>query len=227
MSAGGPGSWPGSSAVFQHTTRPRRYSVVKPPVVIAALSGASALIFENLWFRSASIALGSSASSSAIVLSAFMLGLAIGSVGCLRFESRLRRPMQAYASIEVVIALTGLMALVLLPRTSSWLAPAFSQLATSPAAVNALRLAVSFTLLVVPAAAMGATLPVLMHAITGAREDLRRETRFRLRSQHTRCGAGDVRSRALACSGDRCARERCRRRFPQPRGGRASSTRES
>jgi hypothetical protein len=139
-----------------------------PLVVIAALSGASALIFENLWFRSASIALGSSASSSAIVLSAFMSGLAIGSVGCLRFESRLRRPMQAYASIEVVIALSGLLALVVLPRTTDWLTPAFSQLATSPVATNGLRLAVSFALLVIPSAAMGATLPVLMHAITGA-----------------------------------------------------------
>jgi hypothetical protein len=38
---------------------------------IASLSGASALVFENLWFRSTALALGSGAWSSALVLSAF------------------------------------------------------------------------------------------------------------------------------------------------------------
>ena len=156
-----------------------------------------------------------------------MLGLAIGSVGCLRFESRLRRPMQAYASIEVVIALTGLMALVLLPRTSSWLAPAFAQIGTSPVAINALRLAVAFTLLVVPAVAMGATLPVLMHAITGGPETFGVKLGFVYGANTLGAVVRHVRRRALACSGDRSARERCRSRFPEPRGGRARSTRES
>jgi predicted membrane-bound spermidine synthase len=144
---------------------------VKPPaVVIAALSGASALIFENLWFRSASIALGSSASASAVVLAAFMAGIAIGSLAWLRLESHVRRPMHAYASIELTIAVSGLIVLVLLSRATTWLTPAFSELTTSSFALNGMRLAVSFGMLVVPAAAMGATLPVLMRAITGGSE---------------------------------------------------------
>jgi hypothetical protein len=48
--------------------------------VVASLSGASALIFENLWFRSASLVLGSGAWSSSLVLSAFMAGIALGTI---------------------------------------------------------------------------------------------------------------------------------------------------
>jgi spermidine synthase len=88
---------------------------VKIYAAIAALSGAAALIFEHLWFRSASIALGSSMWSSAIVLSAFMAGLALGSVGAMWAEPRLARPLKAYAWIEIAIGLTGLAVLVALP----------------------------------------------------------------------------------------------------------------
>ena len=42
------------------------------------ISGASALVFETLWFHQASIALGSSAWSASLVLSAFMAGMACG-----------------------------------------------------------------------------------------------------------------------------------------------------
>jgi spermidine synthase len=133
--------------------------------VVAALSGAAALIFEHLWFRSASVALGSSMWSSAIVLSAFMAGLALGSVGAMWAEPRLSRPLRAYGGIEIAIGLTGLVVLVVLPQLSGWLAPAFASVASSPLAVSLLRLFVAFSLLVVPAVCMGATLPVLMRAL--------------------------------------------------------------
>jgi spermidine synthase len=44
------------------------------------VSGASALIFETLWFHQASLAFGSSVWASSLVLAGFMGGLALGSV---------------------------------------------------------------------------------------------------------------------------------------------------
>jgi len=41
-------------------------------------SGASALVFETLWFRQAGLAFGNSIWASSLVLSAFMAGLALG-----------------------------------------------------------------------------------------------------------------------------------------------------
>ena len=43
-------------------------------------SGASALIFETLWFRQAGLALGNSIWASSLVLSGFMSGLALGNL---------------------------------------------------------------------------------------------------------------------------------------------------
>ena len=40
------------------------------------LSGASALVLENLWFRQAGLAFGNSVWASSLVLSSFMAGLA-------------------------------------------------------------------------------------------------------------------------------------------------------
>jgi spermidine synthase len=45
---------------------------------IFTFSGASALIFEVLWFRQAGLAFGNSIWASSLVLSAFMGGLALG-----------------------------------------------------------------------------------------------------------------------------------------------------
>ena len=135
--------------------------------------------------------------------------------------------MQAYASIEVVIALTGLMALVLLPHTSRWLAPAFSQLAASPAAVNTLRLAVSFALLVVPAAAMGATLPVLMHALRGGPETFGVKAGFVYGANTLGAVVGTLGAELLLVPAIGVLASGARRRVPEPRGGDAGSTRES
>jgi predicted membrane-bound spermidine synthase len=138
---------------------------VRTSGIIAALSGSAALVFENLWFRSASLALGNSVWSSAIVLSAFMAGLAVGSVIATWLEPRIVRPLLVYAGLEIGIGLSGLGVLLTLPYLSGLLGPLFASAGASAFAVNLIRLSVSFVLLVVPAACMGATLPVLVRVL--------------------------------------------------------------
>src|SRR5438105_4544542 len=60
-------------------------------------SGASALIFETLWFRQARLAFGNSIWASSLVLSGFMGGLALGNALAARYGDRLRNPVRAYA----------------------------------------------------------------------------------------------------------------------------------
>ncbi len=132
--------------------------------VIASLSGASALIFENLWFRSCALVLGSGAWSSALVLSAFMAGIALGNLLAMRLDARVRRPLRAYAVVELAIGLTGVAALFLLSNLTGLLAPAFRQL-DSVWAINVVRLSSAFLVLVMPSASMGATLPLLMRTL--------------------------------------------------------------
>jgi spermidine synthase len=129
------------------------------------LSGAAALIFETLWFRQAGLAFGNSVWASSLVLTAFMAGLALGNGLAARHGARVRRPVRLYALIEVAIAAAGVALVWLLPVLGEWMAPVLRRLSERPWMLNALRLGLAFVLLLVPCAAMGATLPLLVRAL--------------------------------------------------------------
>ncbi|PYQ22631.1 MAG: spermidine synthase, partial [Acidobacteria bacterium] len=130
------------------------------------LSGLAALLFETLWFRLASVVFGNTVWASSVVLAGFMAGLAVGSSAAARGGPRLRRPVRVYAQLELAVALSGLLLVLTLPHLSEVLAPVFRRLIDRPRALQALRLAAAFGLMLVPAAGMGATLPVLVKALT-------------------------------------------------------------
>jgi predicted membrane-bound spermidine synthase len=132
---------------------------------IMFVSGAAALIFETLWFRQAGLAFGNSVWASSLVLASFMAGLALGN-GCVaRFGARIRRPVRFYAWLELAIAAWGIAVVWILPHLAGWLAPLWRSLLESPWLLNLVRLLLAFLLLLIPATAMGATLPVLVKAL--------------------------------------------------------------
>ena len=129
------------------------------------LSGAAALLFESLWFRQAGLAFGNGVVASSVVLGSFMAGLAIGNGIAARARSRFLRPVTAYAVLELVIAATGVALVLGLPELGRLLAPLARPLVDAPLLHNLLRLGLAFTLLLVPATAMGLTLPLLVQAL--------------------------------------------------------------
>ncbi len=142
--------------------------------VVFFLSGSAALLFESLWFRQTLLAFGSSVVASTLVLSSFMAGLALGNAGAARFGTRVRKPVTFYAVLEVFVGLLGLALVWGLPRLGPVLAPVFGSAGEGGASVVALRFVVAFVCLVGPAAAMGATLPLLVRALTRSDEDFGR-----------------------------------------------------
>src|SRR5580704_4484261 len=126
----------------------RSPSVLAPSVLsvcaIAFASGAASLVFEALWFHQAGLALGNGVATSSLVLSGFMAGPALGAI----------------------VALAGLALVLVLPALGSVLAPRLAALAAHPLVAGALRLALSFVLLLLPSTAMGATLPLLTSALS-------------------------------------------------------------
>ena len=131
------------------------------------VSGASALIFETLWFRQAGLAFGNSVWASSLVLSGFMGGLALGNTLAARYGDRLRNPVRAYALAEGAIALTGVGLISVFPHLGSVLAPVFRPLMDQPWLLNPLRLFCAFLLLLIPSTAMGITLPLLTKTLMG------------------------------------------------------------
>jgi spermidine synthase len=127
-------------------------------------SGCAALLFETLWFRQAGLLLGSSVWASSLVLAAFMTGLGAGNAWAARFGGRVRRPVLAYAGIELLVGAAGFGLVLAFPTLPSLLTPLLRAFAGSPAALNAARMIAAFSLMAVPSAAMGATLPLLLRA---------------------------------------------------------------
>jgi predicted membrane-bound spermidine synthase len=133
--------------------------------VVFALSGAASLAFEALWFRQAGLTFGNSVWASSLVLSSFMAGIALGNGIAARFAARLSRPILAYALLEVVIALSGVGLVWTLPSMTDWTAAILAPFFDRPWILNPLRLAIGFVVLLVPATAMGATLPLVVRAL--------------------------------------------------------------
>jgi spermidine synthase len=132
------------------------------------LSGAAGLIFQIVWLYRCGLVFGSSVAAVTVVLSSFMAGLAAGNAGAARFGRRVSSPLAAYALLEVVVAVTGMIVTLLLPHAGAVLVPVARRLGESGAAIDAVRFALAFAVLVVPATAMGATLPLLVSAMCAA-----------------------------------------------------------
>src|SRR5438874_2829624 len=135
-----------------------------PVAVLSAvlfLSGISALIFETLWLRLSGLAFGNSIWAAALILSSFMAGLALGTA--IAASSKLRtRPLKLYAALEFAVAVFGCTIVFALPIVGELLRPLFQALWSHQTILLALRVVVSFVILLVPTTAMGLTLPVVL-----------------------------------------------------------------
>ncbi len=135
-------------------------------------SGMAALLFQVLWFRALGRVLGNTVWSGTLVLTAFMLGMAIGGLLAARWAQRIRNPARAFALAETTVALTGSLLVwglpVLEPLVGQWLAP----IADHPTAIAVVRLALALAAMLVPTIAMGLTLALGVR-ILGHRETTR------------------------------------------------------
>jgi len=129
------------------------------------VSGAAGLIFEALWFRQAGLAFGNGVTAASLVLASFMGGLALGSGVVAVAGSRIKRPLLAYALLELAIAGGGIALVLGLPDLGRMLAPLERGLADAPLLLAVVRFGVVFGLLLLPSTAMGATLPILVAAL--------------------------------------------------------------
>jgi len=133
---------------------------------ISFISGASALIFETLWFRQAGLALGNSVWATSIVLSGFMSGLAIGNALAAREQGRVLNPLRVYAGLELLIGISGVGLVLMLPAFGPALAPSLRTWLDHPWILNSIRLVIAFMLLLIPSSAMGLTLPLLVKTLS-------------------------------------------------------------
>lgn len=140
-----------------------------PVSLVFFSSGAAGLIFEVVWFHRCGLVFGNSVWAASIVLSSFMGGLALGNALVGWYGHRARRLLRAYAALEAVVAIAGIALTCALPALTPLVAPIARLASAHLWLVNPLRLVTAFAALMVPATAMGATLPVLVGALSRGR----------------------------------------------------------
>ena len=132
-------------------------------LVAYALSGCAALVYEVVWTRLLTLHLGHSASAVSTVLAAFMGGMGAGAlVGGAALRRPAARALRIYAGLEGVVAVCALAMPIALGAVTPLLAFAYADSGGTGFVVA--RLGATLLLLVIPAAAMGATFPVAARA---------------------------------------------------------------
>jgi spermidine synthase len=126
------------------------------------LSGAAGLLYEVVWSKQIAYLLGSSLHSVAVVVAAFLGGLALGARFLGGPLTRSGEPGRRYAMLELAVAGAGLLILPLLRAVDPVVGQLYRSLGGESAAFAITRVVLVFVLLVPPAALMGATLPVLV-----------------------------------------------------------------
>jgi spermidine synthase len=132
------------------------------------LSGAGALAFQTVWFSQAGLVVGHSVWSAALVVAAFMAGLGLGNAAAIALARRWKNLVRGYAVLELVAAASGALLVAGFPSLPALFRPLLAPLIDDPAALNAARLAIAFGLMVIPASALGATLPLLAKPLEAA-----------------------------------------------------------
>ncbi|HZH26718.1 MAG TPA: fused MFS/spermidine synthase [Azospirillaceae bacterium] len=124
------------------------------------LSGVSALTYQTAWQRILGLLGGADSLSAAVVVSAFLLGLGVGSLVGALVADRLRRrtAFLAFAACEVATAVLGVASVPALYDL------VFGQLAAAAPSLG-LLFAISFAALLPPTLLMGMTLPLLARAV--------------------------------------------------------------
>jgi spermidine synthase len=132
-----------------------------PFLLLFAVSGAAALIYEVVWTRLLTLHMGHGLAAASAVLAAFMGGLAAGSGAAGRYASHLapQRAIRTYALLEIAIGVLAILMPYLLLAARPLLGATYAD-GNGGAAFAFVRLATSVFLLCVPAACMGATFPI-------------------------------------------------------------------
>ncbi len=140
------------------------------------VSGFAALIYQTAWTRQFAFVFGTSELAIATVLAAYMGGLAGGAALAARFAPRIRRPVLAYAALELGIAVSALAVPLGIAGAKNLHAAFFSSVGMPPdegGLGSALfYLVCSTAILLVPTGLMGATLPLLSRHVVRSNSEI-------------------------------------------------------
>lgn len=133
-----------------------RLASIKILPLLLIPSGCAALIYQVVWVRLLVLSMGGTAVSVSTVLTAFFLGMGVGSYFSARITLTPHSGLRVFAVIEAVIGFFGLLSLPIFLHLDEGMA-----LLGNVGALTGVKFFVSLLVLMVPTACMGATLPLI------------------------------------------------------------------
>lgn len=128
------------------------------------LSGASALIYEVVWTRALSLVMGSTTYALSAMLASFMTGLTIGGYIGGIIADRTKEPVKIFGLIEAGIAVFGLVTFIVIKKLLPLYVWVFYTFGLSFSSFSIVQFVFSLAVMLLPAALMGATLPLVLKA---------------------------------------------------------------
>lgn len=142
--------------------------------VLFFASGAAGLVYQVVWMRELGLLFGNTAQAAGATLTAFFSGLALGGWAFGRRQKPLRRPLVAFALLELGIVVAALGAFAIIVLYASWLPDLYAYAGAGSWLFTAIKLGLALVCLLPAAFLMGGTFPVLGEAFTRERDTLGR-----------------------------------------------------
>lgn len=142
-------------------TQYRIVSIRRAVLPLFVISGAAGLIYEVAWTRSFGVVFGNTVLAVSTVLTAFMLGLAVGSWLFGRIADRTSGPLRLYAILELAVGAYAFAFPSILAATDPLYMWLFRSYHPGFYGLSLVRFVLAIVLLLLPTALMGGTLPVL------------------------------------------------------------------
>lgn len=125
------------------------------------LSGFAALVYEIAWARALSLLIGSTVYAFTLMLTAFVLGIASGSILFSRIVDRIRNPMRTLSIIQALIGISALLVVPFMDRLPFLVTGMISRLIESFWMLQVAEFGLILMIMLVPTLLMGAAFPLV------------------------------------------------------------------
>lgn len=131
-------------------------------LIIFAISGLTALIYEMIWIRPLTLVFGATIYAVSTIVASFILGLAIGSWLAGRYADRLNNPLRYFAFVQLGIGFYGILLLPIFGILPELYLGLYNATHPNQSFFMFLQILMSIGMISIPATLMGATLPLMM-----------------------------------------------------------------
>lgn len=140
-------------------------AVQRASLFVFAASGGAAMAMEVLWSRAVGVVIGASTYSFTLILTTFLVGLALGAAIVSLYVERIKDPVRVLAWVEVFVGLSALAASMLIDWVPFWLLEAAQGPGVTMDSIYVTNFLIAAAITFPPTLALGAVMPLVVRIL--------------------------------------------------------------